>query len=106
MSKYYVGQRIEVVVNHPDDNEELIIGDRGTIKRVMSNLTYAVSVEFDRPISGGWDCNGYCKHGYGWNLEEGQFIIIVEEEDDSEIELDDMCFENFINDFSIRGRVS
>lgn len=93
--EYYVGQTIELIVDNPDDNVDLMCGDRGVIKAVHNSIYYDVGVDFERNFTGSWDCNCGCEHG--WNLKKYEFRVVTED-DDSEVDFDELLFGDYIND--------
>ena len=95
MEEYYKGQIIELVVDHPDNNRDLMCGDRGIIKNIHINSSFVVSVDFGRAFTGAWDCNCGCE--YGWNLRKNEFMVVTAD-DDSEVDFDELLFGDYIND--------
>ena len=92
---YEVGQIVRIVEENPDGNSRIHIGDVGVIKDVYDpiNEDFAVAVEFDHNING-WDCDGICEYGYGWNLRYGEFELC---EDDEDIELSETDIKEFLS---------
>lgn len=93
--EYYVGQTIELIEDNPDDNPDLMCGDRGIIKVVHNGGSYVVGVDFERNFKGSWSCNCGCE--YGWNLKKYEFRVITADED-SEVDFDELLFVDYIND--------
>lgn len=64
---YTVGQRVELIVDRPDNNPHLKSGDGGIIMHIqhMSRGRERLAVQWDNKC-GGHTCGGYCKPPYGW----------------------------------------
>jgi len=88
----YVGARVVLEKDYPDNNRRLVSGDTGTIvdRSSMSRLLY---IEWDKECSG-HDCGGKAKRGHGWNVdcdEVGPEILFCDEEIEYEpTSLDDL----------------
>lgn len=80
------GDRVRCIVDYPDNNRNIRIGDAGT---VCDNLSYLVRVRWDHQVDG-HDCAGHCEDGYGWNVFENELEYL--EYDDSEEEIDEQKF--------------
>ena len=79
MSDYKVGDEIVVVVDSPDGNDNIHMGDVGTITFVEKDsgivCRYDIGVDFGRDV-GGHECYQTCPDTQGWLLNEGQFEIV------------------------------
>ena len=84
---FKVGDRVSLTVDHPDNNQDLVIGNTGT---VVDCDTYEdedykymnVGVEFDNKIKGGHNCCGHCADSYGWYVHATEICLVAEEEYD------------------------
>lgn len=63
----YVGARVVLEKDYPDNNRRLVSGDTGTIvdRNSMSRSLY---IEWDKECNG-HDCGGKAKRGHGWNVD-------------------------------------
>mgnify|MGYP000330828870 CR=1 FL=1 len=65
MSKYQVGDRVELLVDHPESNSVLVAGDLGTV-------CYVSEYGDERRLGVAWDkgcghsCDGNCEDLHGW----------------------------------------
>ena len=83
------GDKIELIVNYPDDNMNLRVGDRGNIYEIINQYEcsddlelYVCSVNFHRDIEG----SGYgdvCPPEFSWNLQRRWFVIVHDVNDDN-----------------------
>lgn len=85
---FQIGDRVRLLVNHPDNNESLVIGCEGEV----------CDTRFER-IGVKWDdgdsekappfhaCNGLCEYGYGWYVEQYE-IEHAETYDEHEFDVD------------------
>lgn len=71
---FEIGDRVCSIVDHPDDNQYIVIGSKGTVVYIDYNLIF---VEWDDNVYG-HTCDGRAKDGHGWNVEQFQ----IELEDD------------------------
>lgn len=64
------GDIVVLTKDHPDDNETLVAGCTGTVLRDQGDISLSnwVNVCWDKEIDGGHNCEGLCRHGYGWNV--------------------------------------
>ena len=63
--KFCVGDRVECLVNHPDKNENIVIGSTGIVCDVDG---YHIGVRWDDDVSG-YACDGLCEDGHGWYMD-------------------------------------
>lgn len=89
-----VGDRVELLVDHPDGNDDLICGCCGTVTEdtgydeAKSNW---VSVCWDIEVAGGHDTGwpDLCPEGHGWNVERSDLAFIPAFDDrDTEYDLE------------------
>ena len=71
---FEIGDMVRSIVNYPDNNQNIVIGSKGTIVNIDYNIIY---VEWDDDV-GGHTCDGRATDGHGWNVEQSQ----IELEDD------------------------
>ena len=76
------GTRVVLVKDHPDGNDDLVIGCQGTVLRDYdcSDDYCWLSIGYDQPISGGHKCEGLCEDGYGWNTPPTYLEVLQESE--------------------------
>ena len=80
-----VGDRVRLVVNHPDGDTERVIGDEGTALVVRNHTRYNVLVEFDRYTANGHNgaiLDGVvhrCPNGHGWWVSFDEIEVIESE---------------------------
>ena len=84
---FQIGDRVEAVVDHPDDNECLICGDQGTVRDIDSNI----GVEWDK-FCYGHNLRGNAQDGHGWWVRPSDIRLSLEEqlEDFPEFSADDI----------------
>lgn len=65
---YDIGDEVVLIVDHPDGNDDLYIGDKGIVCYVDTNdeTAYDIGVDFGREIDNGHDCFGTCGDSNGW----------------------------------------
>ena len=81
---YEIGDRIVVIKDYPDDNENIRVGMTGTIAGERAfNGWYAVN--YDEDING-YACNSRCEDGHGWQTPSWYFAPLAQE-DDSELDI-------------------
>lgn len=68
---FQIGDRVCSIVNHPDNNECIVVGSAGTIVDIDGIV---ICVEWDEYVNG-HSCDGSAKYGYGWNLEQHQIEL-------------------------------
>lgn len=73
MSQFFIGDRVIAIIDNPDDNENIISGDAGTVCEVIINAK-RVGVFWDKRV-GGHSCNGHCEHGHGWWVDESAISL-------------------------------
>ena len=95
---YEIGQRVELIIDHPDNNQSLVRGDTGTVVKVYGDgATQSIGVQWDKYVSG-HDCTSdTCLGGHGWLV----FCTDIVPED-VEIECDDLAFQDFMKGISLQ----
>ena len=88
---FKVGDRVRSTVDYPDNNENIVRGDTGTVVHCEDDIAF---VEWDDFVNG-HDCDGYgnVEFGYGWNVH---FDEIEAEVDDVQYEFDEEKFKELI----------
>ena len=71
---FQVGDRIQAAIDHPDGNKVILCGDCGT---VLVNFDGRLKVQWDKDV-GGHTCGGRCENGHGWNVNEGDVMLVDE----------------------------
>lgn len=66
MARYQIGDRVEAIVNRPDRNYNIMIGDTGTVCDLDDLEEDRVGVDWDNKLEEGHDCSGNCEYGHGW----------------------------------------
>lgn len=82
--EFCVGDRVSLVVDHPDGKVSLHIGDTGTVVKISrKNRGILLGVEWDEYI-GGHDIDGRhsCKPGHGWNVFVEEVCLCENENED------------------------
>lgn len=87
---YYVGQIVELLVDHPDNNKKLRAGDFGIVCNVEDFEGEIIGVNWQRNIDG-HSCSGTCEFGKGWNVGVKDIMPTVADDDD-DIALNDALF--------------
>lgn len=79
---FEVGDRVSLTVDHPDNNQDLMIGNTGTVVDYdPSDGSEIIGIEFDNKIKGGHFCNGNCVDGYGWYVHTTEICLASEDEE-------------------------
>lgn len=86
---FNVGDRVECIVDHPDDNKLLLAGYFGTVC-VLDSGPHCVGVCWDEEI-GGHSCWGACEYGHGWWMRPSE-IELYQECDDEPFSFDEQEF--------------
>ena len=73
---FYIGDRVEAVVDHPESNPSIRRGSTGTVCNVSG---YVIGVRWDEPPERGHSCRNHCENGYGWEVY-GRHIRLIEAE--------------------------
>ena len=62
------GDRVYCIVNHPDNNKDIVVGSTGTVAAIDPSVYRPIGVEWDEAIEGGHDLwgSGKCEDGHGW----------------------------------------
>lgn len=76
---YEEGDRVELIRNNPDNNEDLHAGDTGTVVEDLGfdeKSNSWICVRWDHEIERGHDTGNpdLCPHGYGWNVDRKDII--------------------------------
>lgn len=89
---FQIGDRVRLIVDHPDRNGTLRIGHTGIICDQSEANNYGV--EWDVFV-GGHDCSGHCASGYGWYVGGNQ-LEFAQIEEENDIEIEDDAFSHII----------
>lgn len=83
---FKLGDRVRYTDNE-DASYEKLRGLTGTVLKYFIGDSHDIaSVRWDVEIPGGWDCNGLCENGYGWNVYTEELIpMFLCDEDSFEI---------------------
>lgn len=73
---FQLGDRVRAIAKW--DSNGTIVGKNGTVVNVSSSA-HLVGVAYDERIRGGWNLNGRCDDGYGWNTHVDCLELIEEE---------------------------
>jgi hypothetical protein len=81
--EYFIGQRVVLIADYPDGNQELVVGKTGTVCNTpyRSRGDVWVPIRFDERHRRGHDCNGTCERGHGWSTPS-RFLAPIEDEND------------------------
>lgn len=94
---FEIGDRVECILDYPDDNGDITVGCTGTIC-CFSDDDNSVGVCWDEKVSGGHDCCDNCEYGHGWYVNP-KYICIVETED---FEVDEEMLNAFFSELVVR----
>ena len=83
--QFQIGDRVRCVNEWPDENDEINIGDTGTVCSVDDDGALSVGVSWDHAISLGHSCKGNCAWGHGWYINESDIELISEAEPDADM---------------------
>lgn len=76
---FHVGDRVRLVVEAPDGNDELHIGDEGVVSCVNCELfSRPIGIDFGKDI-GGHDLymkDSRCEFGHGWFVFAGEIELV------------------------------
>lgn len=64
--RYQVGDRVQLLVNHPDGNKVLMSGATGTVVHVSISFSVGVCWDVPRGTPGFHHCQHHCENGRGW----------------------------------------
>lgn len=85
--RYHVGDRVQLLVDHPENQSALRAGDTGIVVYVSgSTRCIGVCWEVERDKDNLHACNDYCEDGYGWFVDS----CMIAPEEEILIELDDL----------------
>lgn len=90
--KFQVGDCVEAVVDHPDQNEHIHIGDTGVVCYIID--PYRVGIAWDKTLPNGHSCDEHCEYRHGWYVDTDTIRI---PEEDGDIDIDDNSFLNVIS---------
>lgn len=97
-SEFYLGQNVMLTVDCPDDNDNLHVGDVGTVCHIDSCLigidSCLIGVNWHRDI-GGHSCGDSCEFDYGWNVTPDEIVSVTVDEDNG-VYVSDEEFNNFM----------
>ena len=83
-----IGDRVRMTQDYypfPSSNPDgTVKGDTGTVCEIYSIQRGIISVEWDRKIKSGHDCDGNCRAGYGWRVNVRRVERIVSADPDRE----------------------
>lgn len=66
---FCIGDRVVLVIGHPDNQEALFEGDEGTsVTFEWNSRKYFAGVEWDKPLPGGHSCDRHCRPKHGWKV--------------------------------------
>lgn len=72
---FQIGDVVQLLVDNPDNNECLHIGDTGTAVYIDTYKgEYGIGVDWGRDIEG-HSCNSCCEYGNGWNVDCDQLTL-------------------------------
>lgn len=74
--KFQVGDRVVLLVDHPDNNNYLVAGCTGTVCKVFTSIPDTFGVDWDDDIEG-HSCDGTCNDRHGWNVDVGDIERLV-----------------------------
>ena len=74
--RFQIGDRVCCINEFPDDNEEIHIGDTGTVCDIDEDDRLSVGVSWDHEIMLGHACKGNCNQGHGWYVNESDVELI------------------------------
>lgn len=75
---FHIGDRVECVVDNPDKNSLINIGDLGVVCKDNKG-TVRIGIRWDNNV-GGHSCSGTCTSGHGWYVWPKEIRIIKEDE--------------------------
>lgn len=74
--QFQIGDRVCCINEFLDDNEEIHIGDTGTVCDIDEGGRLFVGVSWDHEIMLGHTCRGNCNQGHGWYVNESDIELI------------------------------
>lgn len=93
MPEFNIGDRVVSLVDHPDENDDIVVGVAGYVCFLDDEIDEMghrnVGVRWDERICGGHDCHGSCESGYGWYMYEEE---LAPEPADEPFEFDETEF--------------
>ena len=92
---FEVGDRVECLVDHPDNNIDIVVGSLGTVCETREEMELSIGVCWDNKIEDGHDCGGNCATGYGWRVHPSQ-IGLYQESNDDPFEFDEHSLQNLL----------
>lgn len=92
---FEVCDRVECLVDHPDNNVDIVIGSLGTVCEIREGMDMSIGVCWDTEIEGGHDCGGNCDMGYGWRVYPDQ-IGLYQDPNDDPFEFDEQSLQNLL----------
>lgn len=93
MSQFLIGDKVIAIIDNPDDNENIVSGDAGTVC-ALDTLYNRIGVRWDKRING-HNCNLSCEYGYGWWVDESA-ISLSQSVIDEPFEFDEDEFEKLL----------
>lgn len=83
--KFHVGDRVVLLVDHPDNNNHLVAGCTGTVCKVFTSYPDTFGVDWDDDVDG-HSCDGTSAPGHGWNVDaEDIDHLVIREITDEEL---------------------
>ena len=79
---YEVGDRVILVIDHPDRNQSLVAGMTGTVCANYRTERGWVPVNWDSEIERGHNCSSSCPSGHGWNTHPDYLEMLALSGDD------------------------
>ena len=97
--RYQVGDRVRCIKNHPDGNENIVIGYEGTVVGFSNGGYRDIGVEWDGQVTGGHNFGSLISSYRGWYVtgEEIEPIPDFSPDDVDRAEIDD-----FLSEFSCK----
>ncbi len=90
MTDFQIDDRVVLLIDHPDNNDDLSVGATGTVCDIWKRLDDegpAIGVEWDFQSRSFHRCNGSCADGYGWYVPDPSYLALL---DDPGLEPSDM----------------
>lgn len=92
---FEIDDRVECILDHPDDNNDIVSGCIGTICQLDDGR---IGVCWDKRVARGHDCDGNCTDGHGWYVE-CEYIRVIETGD---FEVDEEMLNAFFSELVVQ----